>query len=142
MKVVIGSDHRGVKLKQQVIDYLQKKGHNVVDVGPNSESSTDYPKFAKKVTSFVVKRKADRGILICFSGLGMSMAANKIKGIRAANCLNPTMARYSREHNNANVLVMAAGFVKEKLAKRILHVWLKTEFAGGRHLRRIKMFDK
>ncbi|MFH1459905.1 MAG: ribose 5-phosphate isomerase B [Candidatus Omnitrophota bacterium] len=142
MKIAIGSDHRGVKLKANLINYLKKYGHKVMDMGPSCEVSCDYPEFAFKVAQAVVKKNAERGILICNSGLGMTMAASTVKGIRAANCLNVSMARFSREHNDANVLVLAAGFVKTLQAKRILGVWLKTKFAAGRHARRVKMFNK
>ncbi|MBI4845835.1 MAG: ribose 5-phosphate isomerase B [Candidatus Omnitrophica bacterium] len=142
MKIVIGSDHRGVRLKTNLVDYLESKGHNVLDIGTDTEDSCDYPKFALKAARAVSRKEVERGILICNSGLGMTMAAGSVKGVRAANCLNLAMARFSREHNDANVLVVPAVFVKEALAKRIVNVWLKTEFAGGRHLRRIKMFAK
>ncbi len=141
MKIAIGSDHRGFALKNELLDYLKKKGHEVTDSGTYSEESCDYPEFAFKVSRGVAKKKFERGILICYSGLGMAMAASVIKGVRAANCFNLATARFSREHNDANVLVLGAGFVKKQLAKRILAVWLKTEFAAGRHLRRVKMFD-
>ncbi|MDD5746552.1 MAG: ribose 5-phosphate isomerase B [Candidatus Omnitrophica bacterium] len=142
MKIIIGSDHRGFVLKQDLIAFLTKKGHQVTDVGTHSEDSCDYPVFAGQVARAVSAKKFERGILICNSGLGMAMAASTVKGIRAANCFNLATARFSREHNDANVLVLAAGFVNAAMAKRIAALWLKTEFAGGRHLRRIKMFSK
>lgn len=140
MKIAIGSDHRGFELKEMLIEYLRKKKHIVKDYGAFSQESCDYPKFAFKVAKAVFKKKFDYGILICYSGIGMAMAANKIKGIRAANCYNLPTTRFSREHNNANVLVLGAGFVNEQVAKRIVNLWLKTAFVGGRHQRRIKMF--
>ena len=140
MKIAIGSDHRGFKLKKKLIEYLQRKRHEVIDLGTDSEDSCDYPEFALKVARGVARKNFDRGILICNSGLGMTMAAGSVKGVRAANCIDLSMARFSREHNDANVLVMGAAYVKENLAKKMADVWLKTEFAGGRHLRRIKMF--
>jgi len=141
MKIAIGCDHRGMDLKKSLIDYLEKNAHTVKDFGTYSEESCDYPEFAFKVARAVSGKKYARGILICNSGLGMAMAASTVKGIRAANCLNLSMARFSREHNDANILVLAAGFIKPQMAKRMLKIWLKTKFAGGRHLRRIKMFS-
>jgi ribose 5-phosphate isomerase B len=142
MKIAIGSDHRGIELKATLVDYLKRKGQKVEDFGAFSDESCDYPEFALKVAKSVAKKNNDQGILICNSGIGMVMAASTIKGIRAANCFNLSVARYSREHNDANVLVLAAGFIKPPMAKRILSTWLKTKFAGGRHLRRVKMFSK
>lgn len=142
MKIAIGSDHRGFDLKQVLISYLKKKGHQVKDYGTYSTSSCDYPDFAFKVARGVSKGKFNRGILICNSGLGMTMAANTIKGARAANCFNLSTARFSREHNDANILVLGAGIIKEQMAKRILNIWLKAKFEGGRHLKRIKMFSE
>jgi len=142
MKIAIASDHRGYSLKQILIAYLKQKGNKVFDLGPDTEQSCDYPKFAFLVSDAVSKKKAERGILICNSGLGMTMAANKKKGIRAANCFNLSTARFSREHNDANILVLSAAFTSKQLAKRIVSIWLKTKFSGGRHLKRIKMFSR
>ena len=141
MKIAIGNDHRGFELKKAITAYLKKKGHKVVDYGCDSEESCDYPEFALKVARSVSKKNCAKGILICNSGLGMAMAASTVKGIRAANCLDLSMARFSREHNNANVLVFGAGYVGVKLAKKIVDVWMKTKFAGGRHQRRVRMFS-
>ncbi len=141
MKIAIGSDHRGVDLKQALVAYLKKKGHEVEDVGTQSRESCDYPEFALKVAHKVMGKKADKGILICNSGIGMSMAAGSVKGIRAANCFNLSNARFSREHNNANILTLGAEFIEEQKAKRMVNVWLKTKFEGGRHARRVKMFS-
>ncbi len=142
MKIAIGNDHRGFKLKQALIEYLKKNGHTVEDFGGFSDESCDYPEFAIKVAKSVVKKKNDKGILICNSGIGMAMAASTVKGIRAANCFNLATARFSREHNDANVLVLGAEYLKISMAKRIVSIWLKTDFAGGRHLKRVKMFSK
>ncbi|MCG2711046.1 MAG: ribose 5-phosphate isomerase B [Candidatus Omnitrophica bacterium] len=142
MKIAIGSDHRGINLKKALILYLQKNGHQVEDFGTYSPESCDYPQIALKVGRTVAKKKVERGILICGSGLGMTMAAGTVKGVRAANCLNLSLARFSREHNDANVLVLGAMYVGQNLAKRIAGEWLKTPFSGKRHLRRIKMFSK
>ncbi|MCP4650200.1 MAG: ribose 5-phosphate isomerase B [PVC group bacterium] len=141
MKIAIGCDHRGLELKQALIKYLKKKGHEVKDFGTDSTDSCDYPQYALAVARSVAQAKFDRGILICNSGIGMQMAANKIKKIRAVNCFNLSMARFSREHNNANVLVFGAAFIKEPQVKRMTDMWLKTKFAGGRHLKRVKMFS-
>lgn len=142
MKIAIGNDHRGYKLKQDIVEYLKKNGHTVEDFGGFSDESCDYPEFAIKVAGSVAKKKNEKGILICNSGIGMAMAASTVKGIRAANCFNLATARFSREHNDANVLVLAAGYLKTPMAKRIVSIWLKTAFAGGRHLKRVKMFSK
>ncbi|MBU1086451.1 MAG: ribose 5-phosphate isomerase B [Candidatus Omnitrophica bacterium] len=142
MRIAIGNDHRGFKLKQALVEYLKKNGQAVEDFGGFSEESCDYPEFAIKVAKSVAKKKNEKGILICNSGIGMAMAASTIKGIRAANCFNLATARFSREHNDANVLVLAAAYLKTSMAKRIVSIWLKTDFAGGRHLSRVKMFSK
>jgi len=142
MKIAIGSDHRGFRLKKALIDYMVKNGHHVEDVGTYDRQSCDYPRFAFKVARAVFQKRCERGILICYTGLGMAMAASTVRGVRAANCFNLAMARFSREHNDANILVFGAGFINEQMAKRITGVWLKTGFAGGRHLRRVKMFSK
>jgi len=142
IKIAIGSDHRGFILKQEIIPYLKKKGMLVTDVGAYSRQSCDYPEFAVKVGRLVSKRKARFGILVCSSGLGMAIAANKIQGIRAANCFNIISARFAREHNDANILVLGAKFVDKNLAKRIVNIWLKTKFLGGRHKRRIKLISQ
>ncbi len=141
MKIAIGSDHRGFELKKVLVSYLKKKGHEVEDFGTDSKDSCDYPEFALKVARTVLKKKADRGILICNSGIGMAMAAGSIKGIRAANCFNLSNARFSREHNNANVLTLGAEFINARKAKQMVDIWLKTGFSGGRHERRVKMFS-
>ena len=142
MKIAIGSDHRGVDLKKALISYIKEKGHQVEDFGTYSKESCDYPEFALKVARTVSKKRADKGILICNSGIGMAMAAGSVKGIRAANCFNLSNARFSREHNNANVLTLGAEFINAPKAKRMVNIWLKTKFSGGRHERRVKMFSK
>lgn len=134
MKIAIGSDHGGYKLKEEVKGYLDKKGHPYKDFGCDSEESCDYPDYGFPVARAVAKGEYEKGILICRSGIGMSIVANKVKGIRAALCGSPDIARKSREHNDSNILVLSgetAGFEK------ILDIWLETEFAGGRHKRRI-----
>ncbi|RKY37017.1 MAG: ribose 5-phosphate isomerase B [Candidatus Omnitrophota bacterium] len=142
MKVGIGSDHRGFKLKQALIAYLEEKEYSVIDFGTYSEQSCDYPEFAFKVAHAVENKEIVRGILICNTGIGMSMSANKKKAVRAANCFSHELARYSREHNDANVLILGAGYIKEEMARQIVDIWFNTEFEGGRHLRRLEMFSE
>ena len=142
MHIAIGSDHGGYKLKSKLIPYLNKKGHKVKDMGTFSEESCDYPYFAYKVARAVSAKKFKRGVLICKSGIGNSIVANKVKGIRAALCCNSTAAKLSRLHNDANVLVLGARFVNSKKANRMLDVWLTTKFEGGRHLRRLKQIER
>ena len=135
--IVIGSDHGGFKLKEKIKEYLEKKGFKVKDVGTFCEESCDYPKFSAAAASFVSKGIYKRGILICKSGIGNSIVANKFPGVRAALSYNLTAARLSREHNDSNILVLGSRFVNIALAKRMIKVWLNTEFQGGRHQRRL-----
>ncbi|MBC3804452.1 ribose 5-phosphate isomerase B [Acetobacterium fimetarium] len=137
MKIAIGADHGGVDLKDAVKTYLIEQGLEVEDFGTNSNESCDYPIYGEKVGEAVSFGDCDRGIVICGTGLGISMAANKVPGIRCAVCTNEFMAAMSREHNDANVLALGARVLGEGLAMRIVKVWLDTEFAGGRHQRRI-----
>lgn len=142
MKIAIGSDHRGVKLKTKLKKLLkaQKEGQpqiEVEDVGTNTTTSCDYPDFGFKVAEGVAKGSFDYGILICDTGIGMSIVANKVKGIRAALCINEKMAEYSRRHNNANILVLGAGLIDDKLAEKIINIWLNTQFEGERHQNRL-----
>jgi len=142
MKISIGSDHAGLELKEKIKEYLRDNGYVYEDFGTNNTESVDYPDFALRVAESVAEKTSDRGILICGSGIGMSMAANKVPGIRAALCCNAEMARLSREHNDANVLTIGARLTDENTAKEIVRVWLTTDFAGDRHLRRVnKMKD-
>ncbi len=142
MKIAIGSDHAGLKLKSNIKIFLQEKGIDLIDVGTDSEESVDYPDFAEKLASLVISGEAQFGIGICGSGIGMAIAANKIPGIRAANCCDTTYARLSREHNDANVLTLGARFIETELAQKIVDVWLNTEFQGGRHLSRVEKIKK
>lgn len=142
MRVIIGSDHGGFRLKNDLVDFLKRKKFIVKDFGAYSEDSCDYPLIAFKVAREVAREKNTRGILICKSGIGNSIAANKVKGIRAALVFNLTSAKLSRQHNDANILVLGARFTKEELAKRIALIWLKTKFVGGRHLRRINQIKR
>ncbi len=142
MKIAIGSDHAGFLRKKEIISYLTHKGHKVVDVGCYSEESCDYPDYAAKVARSVSLERAERGILICGTGIGMAMAANKFKNVRAAVCWSPKVAALASEHNQANVLCMSARFLTLQQGERIVAAWLKTPFAGGRHLRRVKKIEK
>lgn len=141
IKVAIGSDHGGYILKEKIVNFLKSENYEVKDFGTNSPESIDYPLIAKEISGEILKGNFDRGILICGTGLGMSIAANKIKGIRAIACSDTCSARFSRAHNNANVLCFGERIVGEELAKDICKIWLQTEFEGGRHLNRINMFE-
>jgi ribose 5-phosphate isomerase B len=140
VKIAIGNDHGGLNFKGEVLDLLRELGHEVVDFGCNSPESVDYPDYAELVCGAILDGRCQRGILICGSGVGMSMAANRRQGIRAALCQEQFTARMSREHNNANVLCLGARVVGPSLAVEIVRTWLTTEFAGGRHQRRIEKF--
>lgn len=137
MKIALGADHAGFELKQKVKDHLLQRGYQVQDEGTVSNESVDYPDFAKKVGEDVAGKRADLGILVCGSGVGMSIAANKVPGIRAANVSSEYEAQYSREHNDANVLAIGARILDEPKAITIIDKWLATNFAGGRHQRRV-----
>lgn len=140
-KLVIGSDHAGYRLKLKVIDHLKELGYEFVDVGTNSDESCDYPVFAHRVCEKVQKGEADLGILICGTGVGMSMAANKHKGIRAACCSETFSACYTRMHNDANVLCFGERVVGSGLATRIIDAFLTAEYEGGKHARRVALID-
>ena len=140
MKVAIGCDHGGLDLKDIVKSVLKELGHDIDDQGCSSSESVDYPNFAKAVSSLVRNGECERGILICGTGIGMSMAANRIPGIRAALCHEMFSARMSREHNDANILCLGARVIGQGLAAEIVFTWMTTDFAGGRHQRRIDMF--
>jgi len=137
MKISIGADHAGFEMKERVKEYLLKKGHDVVDVGTFSTESTDYPPYAFKVAEAVRDGKVERGILLCDSGNGIAIAANKVGGIRATICLNVKMSELSRRHNDSNILVLASGFTPPDALVPILDAWLTTTFDGGRHARRV-----
>ncbi len=141
LKVAIGSDHGGYILKEKIINFLKSENYEIEDFGTNSCESVDYPLIAKEISGEITKGNFDRGILICGTGLGMSIAANKVKGIRAIACSDTCSARFSRAHNNANVLCFGERIIGEELAKDICKIWLETEFEGGRHLNRINMFE-
>lgn len=143
MNVYIGADHRGVNFKAQIIKILEKLELNVIDMGSHdSKVSCDYPRVAYKVATQVVKSKNHRGILVCMSGIGQSIAANKVAGARAALCYNATAAKLSRQHNDANILVLSSKFTKTKDLSRIIKIWLTTEFEGGRHQKRVNLMKK
>ena len=137
MKISIGSDHGGYALKQELIAYLQEKGHEVKDFGCHDTSSCDYPDFGEAAARAVASGECERGIVICTTGIGISIAANKIRGIRCAHCADSLQAELTRRHNNANMLALGAGFTGKNLAERIVEVFLSTEFEGGRHARRV-----
>ena len=139
MKIAIGSDHVGIELKPIIIEYLEELGHEVVDYGPNSSERTDYPIYAKKVSEEVAAGNYDRGILICGTGIGISITANKVRGIRAVACSEPYSAKLSREHNNTNILAFGSRVVGSELAKMIVKEWIDGEYEGGRHQRGIDM---
>lgn len=138
MKLSIGSDHAGYDLKKQIFEYLQKEGHIVIDQGTYNKDSVDYPDFAKWVVKDVQDNEADYGILVCYTGIGMSMAANKARGIRAALVGKVEDAVLTREHNNANVLCLSAKNTSVEDAFEIIKAFLSTDFAGGRHERRVE----
>lgn len=142
---VIASDHRGVALKSEIVGLLKSKGLQVKDLGTNSEASVDYPDYALKAAQAVAKGEASQGIVICHSGIGVSISANKVKGIRAALCQTVEQAELARKHTNANILALPAGFVNSELAKKIVTKWLASEFEGGRHegrIGKIKTFEE
>lgn len=137
MKIAIGADHRGFKAKEHLKKFLERLGHTAKDFGSHSEDSVDYPDYAEKVARSVAKGEFERGIVICDTGIGVCIAANKIPHIRAALCWNEETARMSRAHNDANVLCLAASFTAPELMEKIVKVWLSTSFEGGRHARRV-----
>jgi ribose 5-phosphate isomerase B len=142
MTLAIGCDHGGFRLKEKIVAFLRKKGCSVQDVGTFSGESMDYPDTAYQVAAAVSRDRAARGILVCKSGIGNSIVANKLPRVRAALCYAVRTARLSRRHNDANVLVLGALFVNEVLAKKMITVWLSTPFEGGRHARRLKKLEK
>ena len=137
MRIAIGSDHRGFPLKVSIVSALQSAGHEVIDVGAESADSVDYPDFAALVGQKVSMHDVDRGILICGTGIGMAIAANKFAGVRAAPVCDELTAEMSRRHNDLNVLCLSGDMLGEKLVDRMVNVWLATDFEGGRHARRV-----
>lgn len=140
-KIGLGADHGGFALKEIIKKHLLEKGYEVEDFGTNSTESVDYPKFGKLVAQAVIAKKVDCGILICGTGIGISIAANRISGIRAALCTNTTMAKLTRQHNDANILALGGRIVGDVLALEMVDVFLTTEFEGGRHSRRVDSLD-
>ena len=137
-KVCIASDHAGFNLKNLIKDFLIKNKISIIDLGPSDNVSVDYPDFAKKVANRIKSKKSDIGILVCGSGTGMSISANKTKGVRAAVCYNLTSTRLSRQHNNANVIAIGSRLTRKKIALKLISVFLQTKFEGGRHKKRIR----
>jgi len=142
MKIAIASDHAAYELKKILIDWLKSKGYEIIDFGTNSNESVDYPDYAYKAANAVSKQNVDFGIIMCGSGIGMSIVCNKIKGIRAALCCNTVMAELARKHNNANVLNLGARLIKPQTAKKIVNTFLNTNFEAGRHQRRVEKIHK
>ncbi len=137
-KVCIASDHAGFKLKESIKDFLINKNISIIDLGPINETKVDYPDYAKKVSNRVKFKKSDVGILVCGSGTGMAISANKIKKIRAAVCYNSKSTRLSRQHNNANIIAIGSRLTKKNIAFKLVSIFLETKFDGGRHLKRVK----
>ena len=142
MKIAIGNDHTAVEMKQEIKAYLEELGHEVTDYGTNSNESCNYPEFGEKVGRVVAAGEADCGVLICGTGVGISIAANKVPGIRAAVCSETTTARLVKEHNNANIIAFGARIVGIETAKDIVKAYLDAEFLGGRHQTRIDMISE
>src|SRR4051812_48163189 len=138
MRIAIGSDHRGYLVKAKLLQLLQQWGHEVIDEGTHDAQAVDYPDIAATVSRQVSRHEVDRGILICGTGIGMAIAANKFPGVRAAPCHDEVTAEMSRRHNDVNVLCLSADMLGEKLIDRMVEIWLSTEFEGGRHARRVE----
>lgn len=142
MKIAIGCDHGGFVLKESLVNLLQSRGIEVVDCGTNSTDSVDYPIFGEKVARLVASGKCDKGVVMCGTGIGISIAANKVKGIRCALCHDEYTAKMTAMHNNSNILAMGGRVVSLELAVKILETWLDTPFEGGRHIKRVDMFGE
>ncbi|MGH7172544.1 MAG: ribose 5-phosphate isomerase B [Gemmataceae bacterium] len=142
MKIAIGSDHRGFEAKTRIVSALQQSGHEVFDAGPAVRECVDYPDFAFEVARAVGDGRAERGILICGTGIGMCIAANKVHGVRAAPCHDGITAEMSRRHNDANVLCLSADLLGEELIDRMVRIWLETPFDGGRHARSVEKITR
>lgn len=142
MKVAIGNDHAATAMKMEIMEYVRELGHEVINLGTDTNERCDYPVYGEKVGRMVAAGEADCGILICGTGVGISIAANKVKGVRAGVCSDTTTARLIKEHNNANILAFGARIVGIELAKDIVKTYLEAEFLGGRHQTRIDMMGK
>jgi ribose 5-phosphate isomerase B len=138
MRIAVGSDHRGHAIRVKIVELLQRLGHDVIDVGPATSEPVDYPDYAALVARRVSNGEVERGILICGTGLGMCIAANKFPGVRAAPCHDDLTAEMSRRHNDLNVLCLSADMLGERLIDRMIEIWLTTAFEGGRHARRVE----
>lgn len=141
LRIAIGSDHRGVKIKDRLVQSLTADGYPVVDVGTHGDAAVDYPDFAKEVALQVSDGRADRGILICGTGIGMSIAANKFAGVRAASCYDEVMVEISRRHNDVNVLCLPGDMIGDRPIDDLIRMWLNTGFDGGRHAVRIEKIN-
>ena len=141
-KIAWGNDHSAIEMKKELIPYLETKGYEVINLGTDTRDSVDYPVYGEKVARAVRNHEADVGIAVCGTGLGISLACNKVKGIRACVCSEPYTAKYSRLHNNCNVLCFGARVIGPELAKMIVDTFLETEFEGGRHARRVDMITE
>ena len=140
--ITIGSDHGGYKLKEEIKKYFDEKNIEYKDLGTFSEESVDYPEIAKSVAKSIQTKEAEKGILICRSGIGMSIVANKYKGVKCAPCYNEETAKYSRMHNNSNLLALGADYVSTSEAVCIVRMWLATQYEGGRHNARLEMIEE
>ena len=142
MKIAIANDHASLELKLALKQHMEQRGHEVWDFGTDTSARVEYPAYAEKLARAVANGEADGGVLLCGTGIGMSIAANKVRGVRAAACSEPYSAMLSKQHNNSNILTMGARVVGEDLAKMILDAWLTAEFMGGRHAERVAMIAK
>jgi len=142
MIIALGADHGGFELKEKIKEHLIEKGHEILDLGAHSKESVDYPEFGRAVGEAVLDKKAECGIIVCGTGIGISIAANRIKGVRAALCTDTTMAKLTRQHNDANVLALGARIIGDVLALDIVDTFLSTEFEGGRHAVRIGKIEE
>ena len=138
MRIAVGTDHRGFDIRAKVVELLRQLGHEVIDVGTFSPEAVDYPDIAADVAHKVSRGEVDRGVLVCGTGLGMCIAANKVRGVRAAPCHDDLTAEMSRRHNDSNVLCLSADLLGERLIDRMIEIWLTTPFEGGRHARRVE----
>jgi len=142
MKIAVASDHRGFVIKEKIMRMIDAMGHEASDYGPPTPEAVDYPEFASKVAKAISEKTIDRGILICGSGIGMCIVANKFDGVRAAPCHDDLTAEMSRLHNDANVLCLSADLLGDRLVNRMVEIWLSTEFEGGRHARRLERISE
>jgi ribose 5-phosphate isomerase B len=142
MKIAVASDHRGTEVKSKILEMIRGMGHDALDYGPEGNESVDYPDFAAKVAQAISETEIDRGVLICGTGIGMCIVANKYYGVRAASVWDDLTAQMSRLHNDANVLCLSADLIGDQAVGRMIDIWLKTEFEGGRHARRVEKISQ